>query len=91
MMRHWREREFERHLSSKAARYGLGIWAFFARRPWLYRLAARVGIGILGKLGAGKGRFRRLPLAGGWTEHRDFPAPESRTFHQQWRKRSRPQ
>jgi L-lactate dehydrogenase complex protein LldF len=91
MMRHWREREFERHLSSKAARYGLGIWAFFARHPRLYRLAARVGIGVLGKLGASKGRFRRLPLAGGWTEHRDFPAPETRTFHQQWQKRSRPQ
>jgi L-lactate dehydrogenase complex protein LldF len=91
MMRHWREREFERHLSSKVARYGLGIWAFFARHPRLYRLAARVGIGVLGKLGASKGRFRRLPLAGGWTEHRDFPAPETRTFHQQWQKRSRPQ
>ena len=33
LMRHWREREFERHLNPAAARTGLGVWAFFARRP----------------------------------------------------------
>ena len=33
MMRHWREREFERRLSPAPIRYGLGFWAFFARRP----------------------------------------------------------
>ncbi|MGH6961384.1 MAG: LutB/LldF family L-lactate oxidation iron-sulfur protein, partial [Dongiaceae bacterium] len=33
LMRHWREREFERHLQPAAARYGLRLWAFFARRP----------------------------------------------------------
>jgi len=91
MMRHWREREFERRLSPVTARYGLGLWAFLARRPRLYRLAARVAIGLLGTLGAGKGRFRRLPLAGGWTRHRDFPAPERRTFLEQWLAGGRPQ
>src|SRR5690606_32680493 len=30
MMRHWREREFERHLQPAAARYGLRLWAFLA-------------------------------------------------------------
>ena len=39
MMRHWREREFERGLSPAPARAGLRFWAFFARRPTLYRLA----------------------------------------------------
>jgi L-lactate dehydrogenase complex protein LldF len=91
MMRHWREREFERHLSPKVARYGLGIWAFFARRPTLYRLAARLGIGFLGTLGSSKGRFSSLPFAGGWTRYRDFPAPERRTFQQQWQDRNRQQ
>ena len=41
MMRHWREREFERSLSPAPLRYGLGFWAFFARRPTLYRLGDR--------------------------------------------------
>ena len=40
MMRHWREREFERRLSPAPVRYGLGFWAFFASRPALYRLGA---------------------------------------------------
>ena len=43
--------------------------------------------GLLGAAGRRKGRFARLPLAGGWTDHRDFPAPEGRTFHQLWRAR----
>ncbi|HYF54849.1 MAG TPA: LutB/LldF family L-lactate oxidation iron-sulfur protein, partial [Salinarimonas sp.] len=40
MMRHWREREFERALQPPAYRAGLKLWAFFARRPALYRIAA---------------------------------------------------
>jgi L-lactate dehydrogenase complex protein LldF len=90
MMRHWREHEFERHLAPRTARYGLRLWALLARHPRLYRLAAHSAIGLLAKLGTRKGRFRRLPLAGAWTRHRDFPAPEPKTFHQQWMDRSRP-
>ena len=76
LMRHWREREFERHLTPAGVRSGLGAWAYFARRPGLYRLATRVGVGALGLLGRGRGRFASLPLAGGWTKGRDLPAPE---------------
>ncbi|HEU4987404.1 MAG TPA: lactate utilization protein LutB domain-containing protein, partial [Rhizobiaceae bacterium] len=85
MMRHWREREFERGLNPATQRYGLGFWAFFAKRPRLYRLASSLGIPVLSLLAGGKGRFRHLPFAGSWTKYRDMPAPESRTFMQQWR------
>ena len=84
MMRHWREREFERHLSPAAARFGLGLWAFFAKRPRLYRMATGMAVRVLGNLGIGRGRFRFLPLAGGWTKYRDLPAPEGRTFQAMW-------
>jgi L-lactate dehydrogenase complex protein LldF len=80
MMRHWREREFERHLTPQAMRRNLGLWAFFARRPRLYRTATRTAAAALGLLGRRRGRFTRLPLAGGWTEGRDLPAPEGTTF-----------
>jgi L-lactate dehydrogenase complex protein LldF len=89
MMRHWREREFERHLQPATYRYGLGVWAFFARRPRLYQLGTRIAMRVLGNLGAKKGRFRRLPLAGGWTKGRDLPAPSGRTFQEMWSERQR--
>jgi L-lactate dehydrogenase complex protein LldF len=89
MMRHWREREFERHLSPATARYGLGLWAFLAKHPRLYRLATKLAVGTLYKFGKLKGRYRRLPLAGGWTKHRDFPVPEGKTFHELLAERKR--
>jgi len=89
LLRHWREKEFERGLSPATQRWGLGLWAFFARHPALYRAATRLGIAALGRLGRKKGRFRSLPLAGGWTKHRDLPAPAGRTFIDQIRDRKR--
>jgi len=80
MMRHWREREFEMQLSPATYRYGLKFWAFFATRPQLYRLVAGLGARLLGMMGGSRGRFRSLPLAGGWTQGRDMPAPEGTTI-----------
>ena len=80
LMRHWREREFERHLSPGATRYGLAVWRFFARRPWLYRLTTRTAAVTLGAFGRRRGSFRKLPLASSWTAGRDMPAPEGDTF-----------
>jgi len=89
MMRHWREQEFSRHLSPPVARAALRLWAFFVKRPVLYRLAANIGARLL-KMGGGRaGRLRSLPFAGGWTAHRDMPAPEGRTFQQLWAERGR--
>jgi len=88
LMRHWREREFERALQPTTQRWGLRFWAFFARRPALYRVATRIAMRALGNLGLDRGRFARLPLAGGWTRHRDFAAPEGRTFMDKYRART---
>ena len=89
MMRHWREREFERGLTPGASRYGLKFWAFFARRPWLYRACAALGMRILSWRAGSRGRFRWLPLGSGWTKYRDFPAPQGPTFQSQWAAKSR--
>jgi L-lactate dehydrogenase complex protein LldF len=89
MMRHWREREFERHLQPARMRLGLKAWAFLARRPTLYRLAAHIGANLLGRAGRRRGAFRSLPLAAGWTTTRDMPAPEGATFQALWRARTR--
>ena len=89
LMRHWREREFERHLTPSAVRTNLALWAWVAKRPALYRLATRVAARALGWLGRKRGRFARLPFAGGWTGGRDLPAPEGDTFFARYAKAQR--
>jgi L-lactate dehydrogenase complex protein LldF len=89
LMRHWREREFERHLTPPATRFGLRVWAWFARRPTLYRWATRAAVAALGWAGRSRGAFASLPLAGGWTSGRDLPAPEGDTFMARYAKRQR--
>ncbi len=87
LMRHWREREFERRMTPMAMRYGLSLWAFLARRPRLYGFATGLAARLMTALGRKKGRFASLPLASGWTRYRDFPAPQKGgTFSAQWRK-----
>ncbi len=88
MMRHWREREFERHLSPATVRSGLKFWSFFALRPSLYGFFAGLGMKTLAFFGKSKGRFRWLPLASGWTKHREFPVPQGETFQSLWKNRN---
>ncbi len=92
LMRHHREADFEagsEGSTSATYRAGLGLWSAVARRPRLYHLMARFGIAALGAMGRRRGRFHWLPMAGGWTRHRDFPAPQGRTFQQLWAERQR--
>ena len=87
MMRHYREQEFERGMMPGAARFALKLWAFLAARPRLYQALTGIEMRVLGALGRKRGRFGWLPFAGGWTRHRDFPAPQGKTFQQRWAER----
>jgi len=89
MMRHWREREFERHLTPAVARTNLALWAWFARRPGMYRWAARAAVAALRLAGRGRGALRSAPFAGGWTAGRDLPLPEGGTFMDRYRREQR--
>ena len=89
LMRHWREREFERHLTPATVRANLGLWGWFARRPALYRLATRAAAVGLGLMGGKRGGFHKLPFAGNWTDGRDLPAPEGDTFFARYAKAQR--
>ena len=69
MMRHWREREFERGLNPATQRYGLEAVGL------LRQAAGALPRGDVDRhadprhcSAARKGRFGYLPLAGGWTE-----------------------
>jgi len=89
IMRHWREQAHEKQITPPLQRWGIEAWAWLVQRPLLYRLLAGLGMSVLGQLGRARGRFRSLPLAGGWTDARDFPAPQGPTFMAQWRQRQR--
>ena len=84
LLRAWRIRSWREKLEPGSLRAGIGIWAFLARRPGLYGLASRVGVRALRLFGKG-GWIARLPLAGGWTAHRDLPRPAGRTFMELYR------
>ncbi len=85
IMRYWRQQAFERKLAPPPERMAVQLWAWLVRRPALYHFATRIAAYLLGRFGAERGYFRRLPLAGGWTRGRDMPAPSGRTFHDLWR------
>ena len=87
LMRKWRESDFALGGGSRPARWALRMWAWMAKRPQLYHLAARLGMPVLAALAGRRGAFRSLPLASAWTRHRDLPAPQGRTFQQLWAQR----
>ena len=67
----------------------MSLWAWVARRPALYHALSEIASRALGWAGGRRGRFRSLPLAGGWTGVRDMPAPEGRSFHSLWAERAK--
>ena len=83
IMRHWRAVEHAEGLAPKSLTFGLALWAFAAKRPLLYRFGASLLARIL-KLVGRKGSVHSLPLMQGWFAVRDFPAPQGKTFHEQW-------
>jgi L-lactate dehydrogenase complex protein LldF len=84
MLRAWRERLHQEKRLSWLARLGLAAWAHVAARPGLYRALTGPLIRALANLAGARRRFRFLPLFGGWTQTRDFPAPEGETFMTLW-------
>jgi L-lactate dehydrogenase complex protein LldF len=87
MMRKLREQQWRRKLTPSSVRHGLGFWAFAAKRPWLYRLGTRLSVAALRWMAGARGKITSLPLAGGWTRHRDMTAPQNGTFMDQYRRK----
>lgn len=88
LMRKLREKQTERGLRPWQERAGLGLWSWLAQRPSLYGLATRVAA-RLGKTAGGAERtIHRLP-GKGWTEGRDMPAPQGKTFRELYAERNR--
>ena len=64
LMRHWRERSFSRRIDPRRQRAALRLWAWFAARPRIYRVATGLAARTLKLLAGRRGSFTRLPF--GW-------------------------
>jgi L-lactate dehydrogenase complex protein LldF len=89
LLRRLRERQVDRGLRPWGERLGIRLWSWVAQRPRAYAFATRWAARVLSVLGGRRSVIRRLPLAGGWTLGRDFPAPQGRTFRDLYRRRRR--
>ena len=82
LLRDLRHEEVTEKLSPASWRQGMKVHAWLLRHPRLYHALTAIGIPLLHLLGRKRGSFSRLPMAGGWTSQRDFPAPQEKTFMQ---------
>jgi len=82
LLRKLREKQVERGLRPLSERIALRMWAWVARRPALYAFGTKIGVRYLKWLAGGKDRIRVLGVAPGWTQGRDFPAPQGKTFRE---------
>jgi L-lactate dehydrogenase complex protein LldF len=89
LLRKLREQQFERKLRPWTERAGLRLWSWLATRPRLYALATRVAMRLLRAMGGREGLLHTLPFGSGWTEGRDLPAPEGRTFRDYYEARTK--
>lgn len=80
LLRKLREQQFARGLRPAGERAGLALWSWAAQRPRMYGFLAGFGARALAWLGRRDRGIRSLPGASGWTEGRDLPAPEGKTF-----------
>jgi L-lactate dehydrogenase complex protein LldF len=85
LLRDLRHEEARHKLSPGRWRLGMKMHAWVAAHPRLYRLLVGPAIAMMHRLGRRKGSFRKIPMGGGWTSQRDFPAPEGPSFMSQYR------
>jgi L-lactate dehydrogenase complex protein LldF len=87
LMRKLRERQFERRMKPWPERLGLALWRWTARRPAIYAMITNLAARVLAWLGGGERRIHKLPFGGGWTDGRDLPAPQGKTFRELYQQR----
>lgn len=85
LMRKLREKQFDLHLRPFSERFAIQVWGFFVRRPRLYSFASRMGARVASLMGGREKLIHKLPGIDGWTDGRDMPAPEGKTFRELYR------
>jgi L-lactate dehydrogenase complex protein LldF len=86
LLRGWRKKSWRGEMEPVATQRAIGIWAFAASRPKLYRAALAVALPLMRRFAKG-GWISNLPLASGWTAARDLPKPPAASFMAQYARR----
>ncbi len=89
LLRSWRDKSWRAGLEPATTRAALGVWAFVAARPALYRLGLAFALPAM-RLFAKGGWIGKMPLASGWTSARDLPRPPGKSFLAQYHEGKRP-
>lgn len=84
LLRDLRHAEVQEKLSPRRWRLGMKMHSWLARSPRLYQALTGLAIRVLNRLGRGRGLLPHLPGTGGWTDQREFPAPQRDTFLRQY-------
>jgi L-lactate dehydrogenase complex protein LldF len=89
LLRKLREQQFERGLRPWHERAGLALWSWAARMPFLYGVMSAAGVRMLAWAGGKRGNIGHLPGVRGWSDRRDMPAPEGKTFRELYARRTK--
>src|SRR5450759_869691 len=87
LMRKLREKQFDMSLRPWSERMALKAWGFAVKRPKLYAFMTRLGVRLGALLGGKDKLIHRLPGLDGWTDGRDMPAPQGKTFRDLYKER----
>ena len=82
LMRKLREKQFDLKLRPWSERWAIKAWSFAVTRPRLYAFLTKAGARIASWLGGREKLIHRLPAIDGWTDGRDVPAPQGKTFRE---------
>jgi L-lactate dehydrogenase complex protein LldF len=89
LMRKLREKQFNKKLRPLSERIAISAWSFLVVRPTIYRFFTRIAARAGALIGGKNKLIHRLPGIDGWTDGRDMPAPEGKTFLEQYASQQR--
>ncbi len=88
LLRNLRMKQLELGMKPRQETALIRIWAWLALHPKVYALATKIAVRAMRLLGGKEKLLHRLPGASGWTDGRDFPAPQGKTFRELYREQA---
>ena len=82
LLRKLREKQMEIGMKSRQETFMLRAWAWLALHPKIYAMTTSIAVRFMKLLGGRKKLLHHLPGARGWSDGRDFPAPQGKTFRE---------